>query len=78
MRVRSGVSAPSEPEYKEERERKRRVSALPDSGTAVMVMIVRGGAECGFRVAEKCGLKGAGWCTSVHVRGEKVEPWTVK
>ncbi|TWW79585.1 hypothetical protein D4764_10G0006150 [Takifugu flavidus] len=58
VRVRSGVSAPSEPEYKEERERKRRVSALPDSGSAVMVMIVRGGAECGSRVAEKCGLKG--------------------
>lgn len=78
VRVRSGVSAPTEPEYKEERERKGRVSALPVSGTAVMVMIGRGGAECGFRAAEKCGLKGAGWCTSVHVHGERVEPRTVK
>lgn len=78
VRVRSGVSAPTEPEDKEEREGRGRVSALPDSGTAVMVMIVRGGAECGFRAAENCGLKGAGWCTSVHVHGESVEPGTVK
>lgn len=70
VRVRSGVSAPSQPGSEEERERKRRVSALPDSGAAAMVMIVRGGAECGFCAAEKCGLKGAGWCTSVHVHGE--------
>lgn len=40
-----------------EKERKGRASALPDSGPAVMVMFVRGGAECAFCAGEKCGLK---------------------
>lgn len=48
---------PQNKKYKVKRERKRRVSALPDSGPAVMVVFVRGGAECGFRAAEQCGLK---------------------
>lgn len=75
VRVRGGVSTPTKLKHnKEEKERKRRVSALPDSATAVMVMIVRGGAECGFCATDKCWLKGQVGArpgpTPVHVHGE--------